>query len=63
MATMIDPPNGWKYGFPKPVHEDYHILSCFSMTQWLVSEGYPQTEIDKLGDNFFIRSWDEIDVV
>ena len=50
MTLMIDPPSGWKYGFPKPVHEDYYLLEDdFSMTQWLVSEGYPQSEIDKLG--------------
>lgn len=64
MTLMIDPPSGWKYGFPKPVHEDYYLLEDnFSMTQWLVSEGYPQTEIDKLGENFYIRSWEEIDTI
>jgi hypothetical protein len=35
---MIDPPGGWKYGFPKevpsPVPSD--------MMAWLVSEGYPK---------------------
>ena len=21
--TMVDPPSGWKYGFPKPLPDDY----------------------------------------
>lgn len=64
MTLMVDPPSGWKYGFPKPVHEDYYLLEDdFSMTQWLVSEGYPQSEIDACGNNFFIRSWEEIDTI
>ena len=32
MTLMIDPPSGWRYGFPKPVHEDYYLLKDdFSM--------------------------------
>lgn len=53
-VTMIDPPAGWKYGFPKAIPagvDDVH--------GWLVSEGYPQKMIDELGDYFFTRSWIE----
>ena len=64
MTLMVDPPSGWKYGFPKPVHEEYYSLeNDFDMNRWLVSEGYPQTEIDACGDYFFIRTWEEIDTV
>ncbi len=64
MTLMIDPPSGWKYGFPKPVHEDYYLLGDdFNMNQWLVSVGYPQTERDACGDYFFIRTWEEIDTI
>ena len=50
-VLMCDPPSGWKYGFPKPVHEEYYLLGDdFNMKHWLVSEGYPQTEIDDYGD-------------
>ena len=52
---MIDPPDGWKYGFPKavpnPAPED--------MMAWLVSEGYPQKEIDRMGDHFYCSHWEE----
>jgi hypothetical protein len=48
-----DPPSGWRYGFPKiwdPVKDPYYF-------EWLVKEGYPQKEIDRLGDNFWSRHW------
>ena len=42
-VTMCDPPEGWKYGFPKPVPEEYHTLGDdFDLKRWLVNEGYPQ---------------------
>ena len=53
MKVYIDPPSGWQYGFPKvfdPVIDgDVH--------QWMVKEGYPQSEIDRLGKSFYFRSW------
>ena len=56
---MCDPPSGWKYDFPKPVHEEYHTLgNDFDMLKWLVSEGYPQEEIDACGDHFYCRYWE-----
>ena len=62
-VLVCDPPNGWKYGFPKPVHEEYYLLGDdFDMERWLVSEGYPQTEIDDYGGHFYCRYYErEID--
>jgi len=54
MKTYIDPPSGWRYGFPK-IHDgskDGDILA------WLVEQGYPQSEIDSLGEQFYWRSWE-----
>jgi hypothetical protein len=46
-VLMVDPPEGWKYGFPKPMHEEYFTLKeDFDFNRWLVSEGYPQSIID-----------------
>lgn len=42
---MIDPPSGWKYGFPKPVPGGY-IKSESLMRVWLEGEGYPSDSID-----------------
>lgn len=38
----IDPPGGWKYGFPKP----YLNTANLPLEEWLIKEGYPQHEID-----------------
>ena len=54
MALIIDPPSGWKYGFPKPIPEDRRYDSL----TWLVEEGYPQELIVELGEHFFCRYWE-----
>lgn len=38
--TYVDPPSGWKYGFPKPLPEgaDY--------AQFLRDSGYPEKDIE-----------------
>lgn len=48
---LIDPPSGWRYGFPKliPKSERHRTLA------WLVENGYPQSEIDSFGDFFYCR--------
>mgnify|MGYP000545441735 FL=1 len=54
MKKMIDPPEGWKYGFPKPIPD--HISN---VKEWLVQQGYPQSLIDHFGDDFYCRHWME----
>jgi hypothetical protein len=64
---IVDPPNGSKYGFPKAVpikgtiyygsKWDYGVQTDFDLMKWLVKEGYPQKEIDKLGDKFVYKYW------
>lgn len=34
-VTMIDPPEGWRYGFPKPIPDGVDLA------EWLYGEGYP----------------------
>jgi len=51
MMRYVDPPSGWKYGFPKIWD------GKGSMDDWLISEGYPEKEIDRMGDNFLVRCW------
>ena len=50
---MVDPPQGWKYGFPKPCPDN----RMEDMNVWLVENGYPQKEIDKMKDYFYVRYW------
>ena len=56
-VTMVDPPSGWRYGFPKALPDDYPEGE--SIIPWLISEGYPQEEVDKMGDHFYCRYWEE----
>lgn len=57
MAKWIDPPSGWRYGFPKklPDYVDEDVRP------WLLENGYPQREIDSLGEHFYCRYWEEND--
>lgn len=38
VVTMVDPPSGWRYGFPAPLQEDYE--------QQLRNAGYPEKDIE-----------------
>jgi hypothetical protein len=53
-VLMIDPPSGWKYGFPMPVPDPRPE----NMMDWLVEQGYPQKEIDACGQYFYCRYWE-----
>jgi len=53
--TIIDPPSGWQYGFPKPIPEDRKKDSLV----WLVEQGY--SLIDELGEHFYCRYWEQPD--
>jgi hypothetical protein len=44
MIKVIDPPSGWKYGFPKVLPE--HIKGAESLSKWLVDNDYPQEEVE-----------------
>ena len=60
-VTMIDPPSGWRYGFPKVIPDDRRK----DVTAWLVENGYPQYEIDNWGNDMVCRYWeaDEEDLI
>lgn len=38
---MIDPPGGWKYGFPKP-----YPKTTDEYIELLISSGYPEKDLD-----------------
>jgi len=42
--TMIDPPSGWRFGFPKEIPKK--VIEEQDVLNWLVDNGYPQSEID-----------------
>jgi len=53
MVTFIDPPSGWRYGFPKVYPKEAEGRTL----EWLVEQGYPQWEIDKMKDHFYCGYW------
>lgn len=55
MATMIDPPEGWRYGFPKECSLEFKSNDEFN--DWLVENGYPRSLIESYGKHFHFRMW------
>lgn len=51
MTTFVDPPEGWRYGFPKAVPDE----GISDMLKWLIDEGYPAELIEALGSSFYVR--------
>lgn len=50
--VFIDPPSGWKYGFPKEIPDN-----VIDVKRWLLDNGYPEKDID-LAMNW-CRMWEE----
>lgn len=51
---MIDPPEGWKYGFPKAVTKEQY-LQIKNLTAWCIAMGYPKNVAEEYGKHFHIR--------
>lgn len=43
--VLIDPPSGWRFGFPKRLPDDWRTED-FNLRRWLVVNGYPEKEVD-----------------
>ena len=52
----IDPPSGWKFGFPKPIPNDIK-----NVREWLIQNGYPQELIDEFGEHFYCNYYEKPD--
>lgn len=50
---IIDPPGGWRYGFPK----QYDPLPGETLVDWLVREGFPKQEVEWAVK--YCRSWEQ----
>ena len=49
----VDPPEGWKYGFPAIYDPD----KDGQMSDWIVRKGYPLLTIKEYGDSWAVRCW------
>jgi len=52
--TYIDPPEGWKYGFPKVLPK-----GTTDILGWLLEQGYPQSLMESYGDAFHFKKWSD----
>lgn len=64
-CLFIDPPSGWRYGFPKEAPENIREMGKEELHIWLVANGYPREEIDFVdGDitcRFFVQEVNDED--
>lgn len=56
MATIIDPPEGWKFGFPKEIPEEI-FQNKEKINDWFIQQGYPKKLIEFYGKHFYYRCW------
>lgn len=56
-TLMVDPADGWRYGFPKAVPKDREA----DLLEWIVEQGYPKDLVwDGRGwRNLIMRCWRE----
>ena len=49
----VDPPEGWKYGFPAI----YDPETDGQLSDWVVRKGYPLLTIKEYGEQWMVRCW------
>lgn len=52
---MVDPPEGWKFGFPKKAPNN---MNSEQFNIWLIENSYPEKLINELGEHFYVRCWE-----
>lgn len=60
MGSLIDPPSGWLYGFPKELDRD--LVTGRELREWVVENGYPRSVMDSYCNCFPIRIIDKPNV-
>ena len=57
-VTMIDPDEGWRYGFPKMLPNE---LKGKDVTEWLIEKGYPIEKLEEWNNTLGyvpMRTWE-----
>jgi len=54
LVTFVDPPDGWRYGFPKMISP----IALYDLSGWLAKNGYPTESLGKHG-GMFLRFWND----
>lgn len=53
MKMWVDPPSGWRYGFPAVWNDE----EFSTVQEFLIAYGYPQEEMDSYAEFFHVRFW------
>ena len=53
MKLWVDPPEGWRYGFPQ-IWDDSKDPDVYN---WLYWAGYPDEVRESYGNHFYMRMW------
>ena len=56
IVKFIDPPDGWRYGFPKVIPYD---IESKDISLWFIENGYPEELIKSYGEHFYYRTWEQ----
>jgi hypothetical protein len=57
MKLWVDPPEGWRYGFPKI----WDGSKDPDVDTWMRQAGYPDEVRESYGKHFYMRMWEAVD--
>ena len=52
---IVDPPSGWRYGFPREIPSE--VVTAEDFKAWLLKNGYPEKDIELALE--YSRIWEE----
>lgn len=55
-VLWIDPPEGWKHGFPREVPKG---IEADAINEWMIKVGYPRAKMEAYGEHFYCGMWYE----
>ena len=58
-TLVIDPPSGWRYGFPKAIPREIAFGDDETLKNWLIEHAYPENDVDLALK--YSRLWEEKD--
>ena len=56
-VLMIDPPEGWKYGFPRPAPQNWGLWEWEQKKEWYIEHDYPEEKINSYGTSFYVTMY------
>jgi hypothetical protein len=56
-VLMIDPPEGWKHGFPRPAPQNWGLWEWEKKKEWYIEHDYPEEKIDSYGTSFYVTMY------